>query len=419
MKSLVTLLGCLIPISPVLAQERQVPELELLMQNHADGLKAVAGERREKALVELNRTYTAALERGLKSAQDAGKLEDALAIKNEATLLAGGGSVPEDDAGAPDALKRLRIIYRASAARIGQDANNASAPLIKLLDASLDQLITTLTKAGRLEDAVVVRKKKDVLGIGAGLLSVPADAPPPPGQPFTNSLGMKFVPVPGTDVLFCIHETRRADYTTYASESSGVDGSWKNQNRGGIPAGMDDNHPVVGVSWADVKGFCEWLSKKEGRAYRLPTDREWSYAVGVARKEKKDGSPDTLSRKVADEFPWDGRFPPSKPAGNYADASLKQKNPSSDCIEGYSDGFVSTAPVMSFPPNKLGLHDLGGNAWEWCENWYNDAKVDRVSRGGGWTTRVEAELLSSNRDHTPPGRREPAFGFRCVVEVKK
>lgn len=255
MKPLITLLGCLMSISLVLAQERQVPELDLLMQKHADGLKAVAGERREKALVELNRTYASALERGLKSAQDAGKLEDALAIKNEAALLAGGGSVPEDDAGAPDALKRLRIIYRASVAKIDQDANNASAPLLKVLDASLDQLITSLTKAGRLEDAVVVRKKKDVLRIGTGLLSVPTSASLSLGQPFTNPLGMKFVPVPGTDVLFCIHETRRADYTAYASESSGVDGSWKNQNRGGIPAGMDDNHPVVGVSWADAKGF--------------------------------------------------------------------------------------------------------------------------------------------------------------------
>jgi len=280
MKKLCILLGCLMSICSALAQERRVPELDLLMQNHADGVKAAAGERREKALVELNRTYAAALERGLKSAQDAGKLEEALAIKNEAALLAGGGSVPVDDAGAPDALKRLRIIYRASMARIDQDANNASAPLLKVLDASLDQLITSLTKAGRLEDAVVVRKKKDVLGIGAGLLPGPAGASPSPGQPFTNSLGMKFVPVTGTDVLFCIHETRRADYTAYSSESSSVDGSWKNQNRGGIPAGMDDNHPVVGVSWADAKGFCEWLSKKEGRVYRLPTDREWSYAVG-------------------------------------------------------------------------------------------------------------------------------------------
>lgn len=403
-------------IASASAQERKVPELEVLLKKYEAEVRINVGAKHESALTELNRTYVAALERALKKAQEGGRLEEALAIKGESELMNGGGSVPTDDEGAPPSLKNLRAIYQQSFARIEQDKNAAVAPLTKALTSSLDQLVATLTQAGRLDDAVVVKQKKERMSAAVGLtggVHVSSQSE------FTNSLGMKFMPVPGTDVQFCIHETRRSDYASYAAEVAGVDASWKNQSRGGIPAGMDDNHPVVGVSWSDAKAFCEWLSKKEGRVYRLPTDREWSYAVGVGRKEKKEMLPDALSKKVAGEFPWGGRFPPTKSVGNYADASFKQKNPSAECIENYSDGFVSTAPVMSFPPNKLGIYDLGGNVWEWCEDWYNAAKVDRVSRGGAWTTRVEAELLSSNRDHTPPGRREPAFGFRCVVEVKK
>jgi len=113
-------------------------------------------------------------------------------------------------------------------------------------------------------------------------------APPKPAnvqatreQPFTNSLGMKFVPVPGTRMLMCIHETRRADYATYAALHPEADASWKKVIFDGQPVAMQDDEPVVNVSWDDAQAFCRWLSQKEGRRYRLPTDREWSIAVGI------------------------------------------------------------------------------------------------------------------------------------------
>jgi formylglycine-generating enzyme required for sulfatase activity len=244
-----------------------------------------------------------------------------------------------------------------------------------------------------------------------------------PGQPFTNTLGMKFVPVPGTEVFFCIHETRRQDYAAYAAEIPGVDGTWKNQQKEGIPVGDKDDHPVVGMSWEDAQKFCAWLSKKEGKTYRLPTDQEWSFAVGIGNEEKwtKDTTPEMLHGKVTNKFPWGGDFPPkaTDQAGNYADTMCKEKFPSMPFIEGYMDNFATTAPVMSFKPNKLGIYDLGGNVWEWCEDWFNALNVEHVLRGGSWGDYGRAFPLSSFRFHGTPGSRRWSCGFRCVLVVKR
>jgi len=235
----------------------------------------------------------------------------------------------------------------------------------------------------------------------------------------TNTLGMKFLPVKGTDVLFCIHETRRQDYAAYAAEAPGVNGSWKNQQIDGIPCGDKDDHPVVGVSHEDAQKFCEWLSKKEGKTYRLPTDEEWSIAVGLGRKEKhgKNITPEMLNQKEQTEFPWGGDYPPKTKdqAGNYADESWHEKFPTQPWMEKYSDGFPTTAPVMSFQPNKLGLYDMGGNVWEWVEDWWNAPKVDRVLRGASFAYDDRGHLLASYRTHHAPGSRGHNRGFRVVM----
>ena len=185
-----------------------------------------------------------------------------------------------------------------------------------------------------------------------------ADATPKPGMPFTNTLGMKFVPIPGTEVQFCIWETRVKDYAAYAATNSGVGAIWKNSFRS---FKQEDTHPVLKVNWNDARAFCAWLTKKElavgklkaGMRYRLPTDAEWSTAVGLGKE--KGNTPDEKQRGIKDVYPWGKGYPPPKEAGNYY-KSLKVVN------------FDYTSPVGSFAANKFGLYDMGGNVFEWCED---------------------------------------------------
>jgi formylglycine-generating enzyme required for sulfatase activity len=226
-----------------------------------------------------------------------------------------------------------------------------------------------------------------------------------PPKAFTNTLGMKFVPVSGTDVQFCIWETRVKDYAAYAAANAGVDESWKNFGRG---FKQEDTHPVVNVSWNDAQAFCEWLTKKEmaagkikaGQKYRLPTDAEWSVAVGLGKE--KGNTPEEKQSGIKDVYPWGKEWPPPVGAGNYAER-LKV------------DNFEYTSPAGSFASNKDGLHDMGGNVWEWCEDKYSPTSAYRVLRGACWGNRSPVLLLSSCRLYGTPGYRNDCIGFRCVL----
>jgi len=241
---------------------------------------------------------------------------------------------------------------------------------------------------------------------------------------FTNSLGMKMVPVPGTEVLFCEHETRVQDYAAYAKENSGVDMLWKDYEENGY--GQGANHPVVNVNWKDAKGFCEWLSKKEGKNYRLPTDHEWSVAVGIGDREDATASPKDKNGKIEGEFPWGTEFPPPKGAGNYSGSESASDSRNAE----YRDEHAFTSPVKSYEVNKNGLYDLGGNVWERCEDWSSSEQKYLVSRGGSWLNHSEGSILSSFRRGDSPSygglsslsslshleSRFSSLGFRLVVE---
>ena len=235
-----------------------------------------------------------------------------------------------------------------------------------------------------------------------------------PASPLTNSLGMRFVPVPGTNILLCIHETRKSDYKQFAAGLSSLDGGWKAIRVADTPVAPAEECPVTGVSWFEARQFCDWLSRKEGRVYRLPTDREWSCAVGIGEKEARDNAK-ALDGKVGSLWPWGSVWPPVKGAGNYADSSLKEKTSEFAIIEGYADGFPMLAPAMSFTPNELGIYDLGGNASEWCEDGFGEDRKSHVTRGGSY--RDARSILSSERESDWAHYRRSFIGFRCAVEV--
>ena len=220
----------------------------------------------------------------------------------------------------------------------------------------------------------------------------------------TNSLGMRFLPVPGAAALFGVWPVRVQDYEPFAQETAQ---KWLRPK-----FKQEATHPVVSVSWDDARRFCLWLTEKERRAgklgerddYRLPTDLEWSAAVDLGKET--GATPAERDGKLRDVYPWGKDWPLPKNVGNY-DGELRK------------DDFDYTSPVGSFPANRHGLHDLGGNVWEWCSDAYDGQENYRVLRGASWHSSKPHTLLSSARLSNSPGHRVDIIGFRCVLEARR
>ena len=258
-------------------------------------------------------------------------------------------------------------------------------------------------------------------------------------HPFVNSLGMQFVPVQipgGSPVLFSVWKTRVKDFEAFANET-GYDatkdmhslnskgngdqniGNWKSPG-----FAQTELHPVCGVSHIDAIAFCAWLSKKENRHYRLPSDHEWSCAASDGDKEKDADGPRQNQRRT-DTYPWgNNKWPPPKKSGNFAGeectgATILPQN--FLVIPGYRDDFMFTSPVGSFDPNPLGLYDLGGNLCEWCGDFMDNdpqrrERRNRVLRGSSWADSSRVCLLCSFRRHDVPDTRGNIYGFRVVLD---
>jgi eukaryotic-like serine/threonine-protein kinase len=230
-------------------------------------------------------------------------------------------------------------------------------------------------------------------------------AGPASGLPFTNSLGMKFVPLGG--IYISVWETRVQDYQAFCRATG----------RHYEPADFTQTatHPIVKVNWFDAVAFCKWLTDKERgenliedkQVYRLPTDLEWSVAVGLVNES--GATPEARDGKIKNEFPWGKQWPRPNDGGNYSAASGKRRG--------------ATMPVGSFKPNSLGLYDLGGNVWEWCGDTYkgDSALAGRdwgVLRGGSWATNNRLEMQSSYRNVIDRNDRDVIYGFRCVLATQ-
>ena len=280
-------------------------------------------------------------------------------------------------------------------------------------------------------------------------------ATPSGANMFENSLKMKFVPVKGTEVLFCIWETRVQDFDAFVKATGLADGQHRMYNATGFDfvnsfpklvtnpsiegrsgllnynwkaPGFEQGptHPVCGVSWKDGQAFCKWLTKEERRKgvikpdqeYRLPKDWEWSVAVGL--NETTNGTPKekSLSKENAAVFPWGKEWPPSAGAGNYGDCRKEIGENIEANLGSYRDGYARTAPVGSFQANKFGLYDMGGNVWEWCEDYYDGSSGPRVIRGNSWGSGQPDQMWSKYR-YGPRGgaERDATYGFRCVLSL--
>ncbi len=226
-----------------------------------------------------------------------------------------------------------------------------------------------------------------------------------------NSLGMKFVKI--DDILFSVWPTRVRDYSQFAQATGRSAGRWKEP---GFDQAAD--HPVVYVTWLDAIAFCQWLTEKEqasgdlpgDRTYRLPSDREWSVAVGLSDEEL--GSPEDLDMVIGKIYPWGSEWPPPASAGNYTG----EETGSDVAIKGFRDGYVYTSPVGNFKASPTGLYDLGGNVWEWCMDWWNSQQTSKVLRGASWYNgALKPSLLSSCRYHSTPDSTTDNYGFRVVI----
>lgn len=252
-----------------------------------------------------------------------------------------------------------------------------------------------------------VRRRLEGGASGGGRPDPASLKPATAGARHTNALGMELLPLDKTH-LIATAETRVQDYEAFL-KSSGR--SWPSKP----PFLLGASHPAVGVSWDDAIAFCEWLSASEraggrlpeGASYRLPSDLEWSRAVGLPTET--DADPATRAKYAPKHYPWsaEGRFPPPAYSVNL-DAGR---------IDGYNDRHSYTAPVLGEATNALGLHGLGGNAAEWVLDSWPDAPEERVIRGGSWLSHDPEQLRSGHRQHAARDSATAGTGFRVLLEL--
>jgi formylglycine-generating enzyme required for sulfatase activity len=195
---------------------------------------------------------------------------------------------------------------------------------------------------------------------------------------------------------FC-HETNK-NYPEWLEKGSQYHletGSDNHYKREGIGREYE-HHPIVGVSWDDATAYCQWLSRKTGKKYRLPTEAEWEFAArgGILSKSFLYAGSNDLN-----EVGWYLDNSDSKPQ------RVGQKK-----------------------SNELGLYDMSGNVWEWCNDWYGAYKASkksvlnpqgpdkgslRVLRGGSWNDDALYCRVSYRR-YTSPEFRSDNLGFRLV-----
>jgi formylglycine-generating enzyme required for sulfatase activity len=170
---------------------------------------------------------------------------------------------------------------------------------------------------------------------------------------------------------------------------------------------IEDDLPAICVTWNDAMEFARWLSKKERKTYRLPTEAEWEYASRAGTS-----TPFSTGRCLSTD------------EANYA----KTGDPYEKCITVFRIKRGRPITVGQSAPNPWQLHDIHGNVSEWCSDWYGpfpsgkatnpegpQSGSERVMRGGHWQSDA-AGCRSAKRRRFPPNFSSDVVGFRLVME---
>ncbi len=277
----------------------------------------------------------------------------------------------------------------------------------------------------------ITLKRGDNLQVKITLKPSIVVSPPPPPPPeldrtYTDTTtGMEFVYVP--EGCFTLGDTFGEGDGDEKPDKDGVcvkafylgkyevtQGQWQ-EIMGKNPSEFQkgDDYPVERVSWDDVQEFIGKLNRQSGKQYSLPSEAQWEYAASW----RPDGSKARFGngKDIADpaEINFDGR---------------------KDYKESYSKVGVyrrKTVPVDSFSPNALGLYNMSGNVWEWCQDRWHDSYEGgpkdgsawesgrgsvRVIRGGSWYNYPRV-VRAAARGRGTPGNTNGDLGFRLVLPV--
>lgn len=159
---------------------------------------------------------------------------------------------------------------------------------------------------------------------------------------------------------------------------------------------VTDDSPAACIAWNDAGHYCNWLSQQEKTTYRLPTEAEWEFACRAGTTSQYSFGDDA---NQLEQFGWYNEI-----AGH------------------------RSQPVGTKPANAFGLHDMHGNVWEWCRDFYDnrtryddfptltgDSGTPRAIRGGAWVNPA-TRCRSAHRVARPPSLPSFSYGFRCVRE---